>query len=134
MQLFPTARAGLLRTERGGSRALVGGKDLDANPGDAVLLHAELRRRVAREVDDAARGIGPAVVDADEDPAPVAEVGDAGDRLQRQGAMRRGDVLRIERLAAGGRPALEAVAVPRRHADLEEARHAAGIKVGLPRG
>src|SRR6266851_3874245 len=111
MQLFPTARAGLLRTERGGSRPLVGVEHLDANPGDAVLLHAELRRRVAREVDDAARGVGPAVVDAHEDPAPVAEVGDAGDR-----------------------PALEAVAVPRCHTDLEEARHAAGIKAGLLRG
>src|SRR5216684_3102078 len=60
MCLLPTARAGLLRTERGGSRPLVGVEHLDANPGDAVLLHAEMRRRVAREVDDAAPGVGPA--------------------------------------------------------------------------
>src|SRR5260221_266446 len=75
-------------------------------------LKAEQLRRTARHVDDAAPGIGPAIVDADLDAAAVVEIGHLDDRRQRQRAVGGGHRVEVEGLAVGGVLAVECLAVP----------------------
>ena len=83
---------------------------------DAVLMEAEQLRRAHRHVDHAVLVKRPAVVDAHDDRALVAQVGHPHVARDRQRRMRRRDRVHVEHFAVGGQPAVEVVAVPGRHA------------------
>src|SRR5438445_3894691 len=91
--------------------------DLDAHAHRARSNHAEPARGRARHVDHPAAREGTAVVDADADRTAVGEIGDEHPRAERQRAMRGGELLPIEALAAGRRTTLEVVPGRKAHLD-----------------
>ena len=95
---------------------------LDANSRDTGLDDSQFTRRGRAKINDAASDKWTPIGDAHADASVVSEVGDAGDGAKREASMSGGQLLRIESLAAGGLPAFEAFAVPRRHARLNEIR------------
>jgi hypothetical protein len=95
---------------------------LDANSRDTGLDDSQFTRRGRAKINDAASDKWTAIGDAHVDASVVSKVGDAGYGAKRETSMGGRQLLRIESLAAGGFPAFEAFAVPRRHARLNEIR------------
>ena len=118
-----------LHVERGGrrlraARELIrhaGSQRLHFDQRRAVPDHVELRGRGVGEVDEAVGDEGAAIVDAHDDAAAVAEVGDARIARKRQRLVGGGHPVHVVGLAAGGVAAVERRAVPGGHAALEVA-------------
>src|SRR5579883_3264559 len=87
----------------GGGLVAPGINCFDQHRSDAVVLHAESLCRAAREIDDAAVDIRSPIIDTHHDRAPIVEVRDAHDTVERQGAVRRRQIVHVIALAAGGR-------------------------------
>ncbi len=73
-----------------------------------------------RQIDDAALGVRPAIVDAHHQLTPVGQVGDTNIARDRQGRVRRGQAVGIELLAQRGGVAVGFFAIPGRQAGLRE--------------
>ena len=91
----------------------VGADEFDLDRGQTAITETEGVGGSPRKVDHTALGDRSAVIDGDDDRFIVAEIGDPEDRTERQSAMRAGELILIEGLAAGGRAAV-ARAAPRR--------------------
>ena len=78
------------------------------------------------EIDDAVAGDGAAIVDADDDAAMIAKVGDANPAAQGKAAMSAGEIVHVELFAGGGLASLELKAVPGGLADSEPAVEGGG--------
>src|SRR5206468_3879014 len=82
-----------------------------AHAGRAAGLEAEVARGGARDVEQAVVDVGAAVVDAQEQGAPVGEVGDVHVGGQRQGRVRGRQGPHVEDFAVGGAAAVKVVGV-----------------------
>jgi|ERR1043166_7866266 hypothetical protein len=87
------------------------GKELDFDPGSAVLDDSQLAGSGQGEVDDPFAGEGPAVIDADDHCAIVGQIGDPNVSAKRKGTMGCGHLPHVVNLAAGGAAALIFLAV-----------------------
>lgn len=74
--------------------------------------HAQRARRARRQIDNPATLEGSPVIDAHDDGATSALVGDAGEGAEGEGAVRCGQALACEALAAGGLATVETRAIP----------------------
>src|SRR5512134_2914662 len=119
---LPAARASdralLPRERRAGGHDLL---DLDLRA--ALADEAELVGRGVGDVDGAAGVERSAIVDAHHHAPAVGEVGDARVARDRQDRVRGGHLVHVVLLAAGGRVAVVALAIPARRAALLEDAH-----------
>src|SRR4051812_16392742 len=95
-----------------GSGVVVTGHDLWLNhlksdPGEAAGLEVQHLGCAVRDVHDSVPYVGPAVIDLDDEPFTVPEVGYLDPTAQRQCFACSRVLIHIVRLTAGGRTALE---------------------------
>ena len=95
-----------------GQGAALIGHDLDPDAGGSLHVHAQQFGGVLGQIENAAMGERPAVIDADDDRTAILEIGDAHDRRHRQGPVRRGHGVLVEHVAIGGVFAVEIRPVP----------------------
>src|ERR1700733_1842764 len=93
-------------------RLVLVGQEFQAYRIEALADHVELLGGAEGEIDLAAGTEGAAVVDGDDDGAPVAQVGDLDAGAEGQGAMGGSQGVHVEWMAAGGEMSLEHGAVP----------------------
>ena len=98
-----------------GGRAADG---LDADVRGPLAEEAQFPRRAPRHVDDAPLRERAAVVHREDDAGAVLQIGDADAARHGQGGVRGRQRLHVVDVAVGGRPAVEAGAVPRRDSRL----------------
>src|SRR6185312_16108048 len=123
----------LLRTKLVDGVGDLVGQHLDAHQRQTFLLHAELLRRLCRQVEHASRYVRTPVIHLHLDGFAVLEVGHLDLGIERQRAMRRGELMRIEALAAGGETPLVPTAIPGGEPHLPARPRRAGRgAVGLP--
>lgn len=99
---------------------------------DALRDNAERLGRAFGQVEDAAAGVGPAVVHAHGDAPAGVDVGDEQLRAELQRAVSGGEAARVEDLAVRGEVPLEPGAVPARLAGLEDGRVDGGGRGARP--
>lgn len=122
--------SGNLRAEKLVARGLEAGRheqlsdfllrsdELDLDGGEALIAEAKDGGSGAGKVDDAAFRHGTAVVDGNDHRLMIPQVGDPKDGAEGQGAMSAGELVFVERLAAGGGATLKEFAVPGGDAEL----------------
>lgn len=105
---------GFLRLRRVGNfgELSAGLDEVNAYAGEALLTHAEFARSGIREVDDAVFRDRTTVIYAQDDRLMILQVGDAHEGSERKRAMRAGELVHVEGLAAGCFLALEVGTVP----------------------
>src|SRR5690606_40402737 len=91
---------------------LIGIDSLHMHPRRTTLREAELLGRGEGQVDDAVGVEGAAIVDAQDDLAPVVQVGDLHVAGQGQGLVGGGHAVQVVTFAVGGELVVELGAVP----------------------
>jgi hypothetical protein len=105
--------------EERGMRLVLEGEELQADWVETLADHVERLCSSEGEIDLPAWAEGAAVIDGDDDRAPVAQVGDLDAGAEGQGAMGGGHGVHVEGMAAGGEVPLEHGAVPTGEATLD---------------